>query len=249
MRLTIGKYIPQDSPIHRLDPRTKILGIFFQITSIMLLNKLTGYVLVVILFFFLVQLSKIPLKTYLKSLKSLWFLIFFAGVIQLIFSSWELSLYIVLRLVFIFLFSSFLTYTTPPLLIARGISKGLKAFGIKDSTREDFSLMMSIAIRFIPILLDEVDRIMKAQISRGADYYEKSLIKRINGIVSLVVPLLVSALRKADEVALALQARRYGITKRSEYFELSFKIKDYLYLFANLLFLVLILISRRFGFV
>ncbi len=247
MRLTIGKYIPQDSPIHRLDPRTKILGVFLQITSIMLLNKLTGYILVVLFFFLLVQLSNIPLKTYLKSLKSLWFLIFFAGVIQLIFSGWELALYIVLRLVFIFLFSSLLTYTTPPLLIARGISKGLKTFGIKDSAREDFSLMMSIAIRFIPILLDEVDRIMKAQISRGADYYEKSLIKRINRIVSLVVPLLVSALRKADEVALALQARRYGVTKRSEYFELSFKTKDYFYLFANLLFLALILISRRFG--
>ncbi|AMW32176.1 energy-coupling factor transport system permease protein [Fervidobacterium changbaicum] len=234
MKLTIGKYIPKDSPIHQLDPRVKMISVLIQVTSVMLVKDLIGYIGPVAVFVFFMLLSKIRPVVYLRSLKSMWFLIVFAVIVQYFIGGITSSIYIGLRLSLIFLFATMFTYTTPPLLTARGIVDILKYFGVKDDSREDFGMMLAISIRFIPILLDEADRIIKAQISRGAKYSEKGIKNKLSALTSIIIPLLVSSLRKAEELSLALQARKYGVTKRSHYYTLSWSKSDTLYLLANI---------------
>ena len=246
MRLTIGKYIPKDSLIHNLDPRAKMISVLFQVTSVMLVKNLLGYIIPVAFFVLFMALSRIKPVVYLRSLKSMWFLIVFAVVVQYFIGGISSSLYIGLRLSLIFLFATMFTYTTPPLLTARGIVDILKYFGIKDEQREDFGMMLAISIRFIPILLDEADRIIKAQISRGAKYSEKGLRNKLSAITSIIIPLLVSSLRKAEELSLALQARKYGITKRTHYYTLNWSRRDTVYLTANVGLILGVLIMRIF---
>ncbi|MDM7320660.1 MAG: energy-coupling factor transporter transmembrane protein EcfT [Fervidobacterium sp.] len=246
MKLTIGKYIPKNSPIHNLDPRAKMISVLFQVTSVMLVKNLLGYIIPVAFFVLFMALSRIKPVVYLRSLKSMWFLIVFAVVVQYFIGGISSSLYIGLRLSLIFLFATMFTYTTPPLLTARGIVDILKYFGVKDEQREDFGMMLAISIRFIPILLDEADRIIKAQISRGAKYSEKGLRNKLSAITSIIIPLLVSSLRKAEELSLALQARKYGITKRTHYYTLNWSRRDAVYLIANVGLLLGVLIMRIF---
>ena len=246
MKLTIGKYIPKNSPIHNLDPRAKMISVLFQVTSVMLVKNLLGYIIPVAFFVLFMALSRIKPVVYLRSLKSMWFLIVFAVVVQYFIGGISSSLYIGLRLSLIFLFATMFTYTTPPLLTARGIVDILKYLGVKDEQREDFGMMLAISIRFIPILLDEADRIIKAQISRGAKYSEKGLRNKLSAITSIIIPLLVSSLRKAEELSLALQARKYGITKRTHYYTLNWSRRDAVYLIANVGLLLWVLIMRIF---
>ena len=246
MKLTIGKYIPKNSPIHNLDPRAKMISVLFQVTSVMLVKNLLGYIIPVAFFVLFMALSRIKPVVYLRSLKSMWFLIVFAVVVQYFIGGISSSLYIGFRLSLIFLFATMFTYTTPPLLTARGIVDILKYFGVKDEQREDFGMMLAISIRFIPILLDEADRIIKAQISRGAKYSEKGLRNKLSAITSIIIPLLVSSLRKAEELSLALQARKYGITKRTHYYTLNWSRRDAVYLIANVGLLLGVLIMRIF---
>jgi len=244
LKLTIGKYIPKDSPIHMLDPRAKMLSVLLQVTSVMLVKNLFGYTVPVLFFIFFLIASKIKPVVYLRSLKSMWFLIIFAMVIQYFIDGLSASIYIGLRLSLIFLFASMFTYTTPPLLTARGIVDGLKFLGLKDEQREDFGMMLAISIRFIPILLDEADRIIKAQTSRGARYSEKGLRNKLSALTSIIIPLLVSSLRKAEELSLALQARKYGVAKRSHYYTLHWRIADTVYLSLNVAMLFGVLAIR-----
>jgi len=246
LKLTIGKYIPKNSPIHNLDPRAKMISVIFQVTSVMLVKNLLGYIIPVAFFVLFMALSRIKPVVYLRSLKSMWFLIVFAVVVQYFIGGIFSSLYIGLRLSLIFLFATIFTYTTPPLLTARGIVDILKYLGVKDEQREDFGMMLAISIRFIPILLDEADRIIKAQISRGAKYSEKGLRNKLSAITSIIIPLLVSSLRKAEELSLALQARKYGITKRTHYYTLNWSRRDAVYLIANIGLLLVVLIMRIF---
>lgn len=235
MRFTIGKYVPINSYLHLLDPRVKIISTFIFITSILLVKDILGYLVPLLVFVFLVLLSKISLMTYLRSVKNMWFLILFASVVQFFVSGLEMSIFIALRLTFVLLFATFLTFTTPPLLIAKGLSDLMKLFGIKEKYREDFSMIMTISMRFIPILFDEIDRIIKAQIARGAKFDQPGLKYKIKGLIIIVVPLLVSAIRKAEEISIALQARKYGIGPRTSYYELKWRYKDTLFLIFSLL--------------
>ena len=212
----------------------------------MLVKNLLGYIIPVAFFVLFMALSRIKPVVYLRSLKSMWFLIVFAVVVQYFIGGISSSLYIGLRLSLIFLFATMFTYTTPPLLTARGIVDILKYLGVKDEQREDFGMMLAISIRFIPILLDEADRIIKAQISRGAKYSEKGLRNKLSAITSIIIPLLVSSLRKAEELSLALQARKYGITKRTHYYTLNWSRRDAVYLIANVGLLLGVLIMRIF---
>lgn len=245
MKLTIGKYIPKKSLIHDLDPRGKLFAVIIQITMVMLSKHLIDYAIPITLFITFLLLSKIKPVLYLRSLKSMWFLIAFAAVVQYFEGGVYSTIYIVLRLSLIFLFASMLTYTTPPLLMARGIVDILRFFGVKEESREDFGMMLSISIRFIPVLLDETDRIIKAQLSRGAKYSEKGLRNKLSALTSIIIPLLVSSLRKAEELSLALQARKYGIGKRSHYYSLKWTKNDSIYLLINATALVLTLFLMK----
>ncbi|MBO8160050.1 MAG: energy-coupling factor transporter transmembrane protein EcfT [Thermosipho sp. (in: Bacteria)] len=242
MRFIIGKYVPENSFIHSLDPRSKIIGTFILITSILLVTNLWGYLIPFFLFLGLVLLSKINIKIYLNSVKNLWFLIMFASVVQFFVSGVQMAFYIALRLLFVVIFASILTFTTPPLLIAKGLSEMMKWFGIKERYREDFSMIMTISIRFIPVLFDEIDRITKAQIARGAKFDQPGLRYKIKGLVVIVIPLLVSTLRKAEEISIALQARKYGIGKRTSYYVLKWKKEDTYFVLLTVFTLVLVIL-------
>jgi len=244
LKLTVGKYIPKDSVLHSLDPRAKLTGTLISIMSIMFVKKLQDYLIPIIFFIVLMLLSKIRPVIYFRSLKSMWFLIAFASFVQYFVSGIAGSIYIALRLSLIFLFASMLTYTTPPLLTARGIVDMLKYLRIKDEAREDFGMMISISIRFIPVLLDETDRIIKAQTARGAKYTEKGFKNKLTAISSIIIPLLVSSLRKAEELSLALRARKYGIGPRSHYYILKWKTCDTIYLATNIAVFLIVLYIR-----
>lgn len=247
MNLTLGKYIPRDSIIHNIDPRAKLISLILQITAVMLVPNLVFYLLPFTLLLILVVLSKIKSIVFLRSLKSIWFLIFFAAVIQYFERGILDVFFITFRLALIFLFASLLTFTTPPLMMARGIVDILKYFGVKEEAREDFGMMLSISIRFIPILLDETDRIIKAQLARGAKYQEKGLRNKLSAIISIVIPLLVSSLRKAEELSLALQARKYGLVKRTHYYTLQWKKFDTIYVLFNTVVMTLIIFFKFFS--
>jgi len=246
LNITIGKYIPKDSVIHKIDPRAKLISVIIQITLVMLVSNLIEYIIPVSLFIILMYLSKIKPIAYLRSLKSMWFLILFAGLVQYFEGGVVSALYIILRLVLVFLFASMLTYTTPPLLTARGIVEMLKYVKVKEEAREDFGMMLAISIRFIPVLLDETDRIIKAQLSRGAKYSEKGIRNKLSAVTSIIIPLLVSSLRKAEELSLALQARKYGLGKRTHYYSLKWNISDTVFLLSNITVLAIVIAIRLF---
>ena len=241
MRFTIGKYVPTDSFLHSLDPRVKIIGTFLFIASVLLVQNLWGYIVPLFFLILLVCLSKISIFTYLRSIKNMWFLILFAAIIQFFVSGLEMSFFIALRLSFVVLFATFLTFTTPPLLISKGLSSLMKWIGIKEEYREDFSMIMTISMRFIPILFDEIDRIIKAQIARGAKFDQPGIRHKIKGLVIIIVPLLISAIRKAEEISIALQARKYGVGQRTSYYELIWTKKDTLFLIISIVPILLLL--------
>jgi energy-coupling factor transport system permease protein len=241
MRFTIGKYVPTNSFLHSLDPRVKIITTFLFIASVLLVQDLWGYIIPLFFLILIVFLSKINILTYLRSIKNMWFLITFAGLIQFFISGLEMSVYIILRLSFVVLFATFLTFTTPPLLISKGLSSLIKWFGIKEKYREDFSMIMTISMRFIPILFDEIDRIIKAQIARGAKFDQPGIKYKIKGLTIVIIPLLISAIRKAEEISIALQARKYGIGKRTSYYELIWSKKDTLFLIISFVPIVILL--------
>ncbi|QTA37430.1 energy-coupling factor transporter transmembrane protein EcfT [Thermosipho ferrireducens] len=234
MRFAVGKFVPVDSYVHRLDPRSKILATFILVTMVLLVQNIRGYLIPGFLFILISFLSKVNLILYLRSVKNMWVLITFAFIIQYISTNITMAVYITLRLVFVIIFASVLTYTTSPLLIAKGLSDIMKWFGIKERHREDFSMIMTISMRFIPILFDEADRIIKAQIARGARFDQPGIKHKIKALIVIVIPLLISAIRKAEELSIALQARKYGVGPRTSYYELQWNVKDTIFIIISI---------------
>jgi len=224
--ITIGQYYPSDSPIHRLDPRTKLVITFLFIVIIFFVRYYTGYLYILAFMGLTVLLSKIPVKYILKGLKPLLFIIlltffiniFFTPGDNTIFSFWVLRItreglrqgfFMTLRLVFLVTGTSLLTLTTSPIDLTDGIELLLKPLKVVKFPAHELAMMMTIALRFIPTLLEETDKIMKAQMARGADFESGNLIQRAKSLVPLLVPLFISAFRRADELAMAMEARCY----------------------------------------
>lgn len=223
--ITIGQYFPGSSILHRLDPRTKVVLLFFYLVLIFLCKSAISYAIVTVLTVTLMLLSKVPMRMMLRSLKPLWWIILFTFVIH-VFSTpgeelcklaflsvtWEgivEGFYICLRLVLLILLSSLLTFTTSPLKLTDAMEALLapsKRIGIP---AHELAMMMTIALRFVPTLIQETDRIMKAQQSRGADFTDGSIMKRLRAFVPVLVPLFLSAFRRADDLAMAMEARCY----------------------------------------
>ena len=223
--ITIGQYFPGSSILHRLDPRTKVVLLFFYLVLIFLCKSAISYAIVTVLTVTLMLLSKVPMRMMLRSLKPLWWIILFTFVIH-VFSTpgeelcklaflsvtWEgivEGFYICLRLVLLILLSSLLTFTTSPLKLTDAMEALLapgKRIGIP---AHELAMMMTIALRFIPILIEETDKIMKAQMARGADFESGNLIQKAKSMVPLLVPLFVSAFRRATDLAMAMEARCY----------------------------------------
>lgn len=224
--ITIGQYYPVDSVVHRLDPRTKILLTFAYIISLFLIDSVWGYVFVGVALYLAIRTTKVPIKFMLKGLKGIMFLLLFTAVLNVFFTGGEheivkwwiftitlegiiIAIQMAVRLVLLIIGSSILTLTTSPIQLTDGIESLLNPFRKIGVPAHEIAMMMSIALRFIPILLEETDKIMKAQTARGADFESGNIIQRAKAMVPIMVPLFISAFRRAEELAMAMEARCY----------------------------------------
>ena len=246
--ITIGQYFPGDSLLHRMDPRAKIIATMIFIIAIFFADSLVTYSIVAAFTFGCLGLSRLPVRLVWLSIKPLWIIIVFTLAIH-VFSREGLNLGGLMagRLIFLIVFSSLLTYTTSPIRLTDGIERLLnpwKRFGVP---AHELAMMMTIALRFIPTLLEETDRIMKAQESRGADFTTGSLVKRAKNMVPLLVPLFISAFRRADELAVAMESRCYrGGEGRTRMKELRYSPLDF-YGIGAVVFVSLLLAVLRWG--
>ena len=228
--MTIGSYYPIDSPIHRLDPRIKLISVVVFLVSLFLFDGFVGYIIVTVFTVGVIALSKVPVSHIFKGLRAIIFLLIFTSFFNIFFTDGEVlwewqfikityegllkALFMAMRLIYLIIGSSMLTYTTSPGELTEGIASlfgWLKVFKVHV---DDFAMMMSLALRFIPILLGETNRIIDAQSARGADIDSGGIIKKMKGIVSIIVPLFVSATRRAYELGLAMESRCYGCGKK-----------------------------------
>lgn len=223
--ITIGQYYPVESLLHKLDPRVKIAAVFVYLISLFVFNSFAGYLVVTGFFAAAVLLSRVPFSYIIKGLKPILFLLLFTAVFHIfgtegdavfewkfICITWQglrRGLFMSMRLIYLILGSSLLTYTTTPNQLTSGIETLFKPLEKLHVPVHEFAMMMSLALRFIPILLDEANRIMQAQSARGADFEEGNIIKRMRAMVSILVPLFVSAIRRAYDLATAMEARCY----------------------------------------
>ena len=242
--ITIGQYIHGDSIIHRADPRTKILLSIAFMVVIFLVNSFWTFTAMALFVLLTVIISGVPVKYTLRGLKPIMFIIIFTAVINIFttggtpisqtvpfkYITWEgiiLALRLAIRLALIIISGSLLTFTTTPILLTDGIEKLLSPFRKIGLPAHELAMKMSIALRFIPTLLEETDKIMKAQAARGADFDTGNLIQRAKSFVPVLVPLFVSAFRRADELATAMEARCYrGGTGRTRLRSLEFTDAD-----------------------
>ena len=260
--ITLGQYFPIESPLHKMDPRTKILGLIFMLAAIFLADGIYGYLAVTIFTLIIIMLSKVPFKVYFKGLKPIWFIIIFTGVLNL-FLTPGTKIYInefstgityegvilagkmALRLILLILSSSALTYTTSPISLTDGIEKLLMPFSKIGLPAHELAMMMSIAIRFIPTLIEETEKISKAQQARGADFDSGNVIKRAKALIPMLVPLFISAFRRADDLAVAMESRCYrGGTGRTRLNPIRFALIDLWSALIFALFFGLIIVLR-----
>ncbi len=224
--VTLGRYYPADSIVHRLDPRLKLILVISYMVLIFLVSKPLPLVLSVFGLLALILLSRVPLKLMIQSLRPILFILAFAfflnlftiqgrtlvelGPLRITYESVEVAVRMALRLIMLISGTTLLlTLTTTPILIADAMERLLKPLTRFGFPAHEMSMMMSIALRFVPTLLEETDKIMKAQSSRGADYDTGGLITKAKGLVSVLIPLFVSAFKRADELAVAMEARCY----------------------------------------
>lgn len=243
-KLILGRYIPGDSILHRMDPRAKLIASFYYIGIIFLARSWPAYLLLFVFTMALILISKIKLSFFLKGVRPLLWLILFTVLLQIFFTRggtvyWQwgfLSLtkfgllngaYIFMRFVLIIFMSTLLTLTTPPLSLADAIESILKPLKVIHFPVYEVALMLSIALRFVPTLMDETTKIMNAQRTRGVDFGEGSLLQQMKAIIPILIPLFVSSFNRADDLATAMEARGYqGGEGRSKYRVLKWQTRD-----------------------
>ncbi len=262
--ITIGQYYPAQSPIHRLDPRVKIVCTLAFLISLFLQNSILGYVIAFLFLAGVIHFSKVPFKFIVKGLKPIMILLLFTVVMNLfltrsgavlfhygIFTITEGGLrtcvFMTIRLMFLVAGSSIMTFTTTPNGLTDGIEKLLHPLNKIKVPVHEVAMMMSIALRFIPILLEETDKIMKAQVARGADFESGNIIQRAKSMIPILVPLFVSAFRRANDLAMAMEARCYrGGDGRTKMKPLKYKPQDRVAYLITLVYLIAIVGIGRF---
>ena len=242
--ITIGQYIPGESFTHKLDPRTKIIISILFIVSLFVINKFPGYLLVIAFLGTVIINSKVPLRFIVKGLKPILFLVLITGILNifmikgtdatLVFHLGFLNIYeeglstaafMALRLVFLIIGTSMLTLTTSPIELTDGIERLLRPIG--KTLAHELAMMMTIALRFIPTLMEETDKIIKAQEARGADFESGNIIQKAKSLIPILVPLFISSFRRADELAMAMESRCYrGGAGRTRMKELKYSFRD-----------------------
>lgn len=223
--ITFGQYYQTDSVLHKLDPRVKLVGTIAYIISLFLYKEAAPFVLALVFLAMVIKISHVPFKYMVRGLKAIVVLLLITAAFNMfltqgepLVSFWGLTItkeglfsavLIAIRLIFLIIGSSLMTLTTTPNQLTDGLEKLLSPLKKIKVPIHEISMMMSIALRFIPILLEETDKIMKAQMARGADFDSGNMIKKIKAMVPLLVPLFVSAFRRANDLAMAMEARCY----------------------------------------
>lgn len=249
-KLILGRYIPGNSLIHQLDPRSKLLAMFLFIGIVFWANNLVTNAILLVFTLFAVFLSKIPLSFFLSGLKPMISLIVFTTVFQMLFTQggveiWSLGWItitdyslmqaglIFMRFVLIIFFSTLLTLTTMPLSLADAVESLLKPLEIFKVPVHEIGLMLSLSLRFVPTLMDDTTRIMNAQKARGVDFGEGNFMQKIKSIIPILIPLFASSFKRADALAIAMEARGYqGGDGRSKFRKLQWKFADSLVILA-----------------
>ena len=241
--ITLGQYFPGTSFLHKLDPRIKIVATMIFIVAIFFAHSLASYAIVTAFVALNFAISRLPAKFIVKSLKPLWVIIIFTMGVHIFTTPgdvlWQYGIFhitkeglyqgalMTARLVFLIVFSSLLTYTTSPIVLTDGIEHLLNPFKRIGVPAHELAMMLTIALRFIPNLWEETARIMEAQTARGANFTSGSLLQRGKNMIPLLVPLFVSAFRRADDLATAMEARCYrGGEGRTRMNELSYTYRD-----------------------
>lgn len=241
--ITIGQYVPGNSVIHRLDPRTKLIAIIPYVIALFSVNDWQGFLLMSAVTLVVVLLTKLPVAYVLRGLKPIIIVVVITVPLHLFLTPGETlvtagplavtregvskAVFISLRLIYLVLITSLLTLTTSPIRLTDGLENLLRPAGKIGVPAHELAMMMTIALRFIPTFLDEMEKIMKAQKARGADFESGSLIQRSKNLVPLLVPLFISAFRRADDLAMAMEARCYrGGAHRTKMVQLKLQARD-----------------------
>ena len=262
--ITLGQYFPGNSPIHRLDPRAKLIALILYIVALFLCEWFVSYAVMLAVLVLVVGLSTVKPKALLKGMKPILFLLIFTGVLNMFYtpgrelvSFWIFTItyegilhafFMVLRIMMLISCTFLLTYTTSPLALTDGLEGLLSPLKKIRVPVHELAMMMSIALRFIPTLIEETDKIMSAQRARGADFDTGNLIQKAKSLIPLLVPLFISAFRRADELATAMECRCYhGGTGRTRMNQLRFRPADSLFMLAALVIAVGVGFLGQFG--
>ena len=261
--ITLGQYFPGDSAIHRMDPRMKLILTVVYIVGVFMVGNLPGYALALAFLYLVVRISGIRFSFLVKGVKPLRFIILFTFFLNLFFVQGETALfslgfftltkealenaiYFALRLVFLVMGTSVLTLTTSPMQLTDGLERLMSPLQRFHFPAHELAMMMSIALRFSPTLLEETDKIKKAQMARGADFESGNLIQRAKAMIPLLVPLFVSAFRRANDLAMAMEARCYrGGDHRTRLRELKYTKLDLYGALATAAFIAVIIVEGR----
>ena len=235
---TIGQYYPENSIIHRLDPRVKLFGTLVFIVMLFVVNNFIGFGLMAIYLFAIVKCSKIPFRKVLKGVKGIIIILILSALLNMFFTPgkeihWWIftityeglirSAYLVIRLVLLVLSTSVMTLTTKPNDLADGLERSLGFLKVIKVPVHEIAMIMSLALRFIPTLMDETERIKKAQMARGADFESGNIFKRAKSLIPILIPLFVSSIKRAVNLAQAMEARCYNGGNRTKLNPLKYK--------------------------
>lgn len=263
--ITLGQYFPGKSPIHLLDPRTKLLFLIIYFVALFTADGWVSYGIVLVFLSTVIYMTTIPLKTIVKGLKPLIFILVFTGILNLfmtpgenvLVSFWGLNItveglvqaiFMVSRILMLIVGTFLLTYTTSPIALTDGLESLLGPLKKLRLPVHELSMMMCIALRFIPTLIEETDKIMSAQKARGADFETGSLVQRVKALVPILVPLFIGAFRRADELATAMECRCYqGGEGRTKMKTLHYKRRDFVAFASGAVLVAGIIVLRSFG--
>ncbi|MDT8715847.1 energy-coupling factor transporter transmembrane protein EcfT [Clostridium sp. 19966] len=256
--ITIGQYVPGESFVHKLDPRAKILIAVLYLIDLFVIKNFVGYAFVFLFVFITIYIARLKFSYIYKGLKPIFILLLITAILNLLMTregneiyhmgfikiydeGVRLAVFMSVRLIFLIVGTSILTLTTSPIELTDGIERLLGPFKRIGLPAHELAMMMTIALRFIPTLIDETDKIMKAQMARGADFDSGNIIQKAKGLIPLLVPLFISSFRRADELAMAMEARCYrGGEGRTRMKILKYTYND---LIAALAFILLVIIS------
>lgn len=263
--ITLGQYFPGQSLIHRFDPRAKLLYTLLFIVSIFVAESLISYGVLLLTLVLGILLSRIKLKVFLRGLKPLLILVLLTAILNLFFTPGETLLFsfgvlhitmegvrhailMMLRITMLLLSTLLMTYTTSPLMLTDGLDRLMQPLKVFKVPVHDFTMIMSIALRFIPTLIQETDKIISAQRARGADFDSGNLLRRAKALIPILIPLFISAFRRAEELSVAMDCRCYhGGEGRTRLRQLKFSVGDILLLLLSLLLLAGTILLRVFG--